>query len=241
MKKQIINNGLSNRDKDIFFLMSEFGGKTFLEVLERTFWHDKKVPLQQAKDRIGKIKKKYNIVRYVNTGLMKPRSAIAFSDFGKRWIKDETNFDIGSLFISPVTAWHNIYEQITYYWLKKAGRDVSRTIVKNWSIEHKHTPDLLYFYNEDKSKPIYVEIELNKKITSRYVSIIEKMGIDKVHAVLYVFESEKKMIQIGRLLPIYEKLYFIHIDELIKNISTTGKIGFMTQQAYLEKYHNSKD
>jgi len=199
-------DGLSPRDKEIFRLMAEFGGKTFNEVLARTFWHGKAVAIQQVRDRITKIKKKYKMIRLVPTGLMTPRNAIAFTDFGKRWIQDETEIEVGSFFLSPVTAWHGIYEQIAWYWIKKSGRDVSRTIVKNWSVEHKHTPDLLYFHNGDETKPVYVEIELNAKSPARYLEIYKKVELDKVHAIFYIFENEKKMRQLGRKLPIDEKI-----------------------------------
>ena len=228
--------GLSPRDKEIFRMMAEFGGKTFNEVLARTFWHDKKVPVQQVRDRIGKIKKKYKVIRLVATGLMKPRNAIAFTEFGKKWAQEETNIEIGSFFLSPVTAWHGIYEQIAWYWLKKSGRnDVSRTIVKNWSLEHKHTPDLLYFHNGDKSKPVYVEIELNTKSADRYLEVMRKCKLDKVHAIFYIFENEKKMKQIGRKLPINDKVYITNIDSLIESVTKTGKIGAVKQIEFMKK------
>jgi len=229
-------HGLSQRDKDIFRLMAEFGGKTFNEVLACTFWHDKKVPVQQVRDRISKIKKKYKIVRLVPTGLMKPRNAIVFTDFGKRWVQDETDIETGYFFLSPVTAWHGIYEQIAWYWIKNSGRvDVSRTIVKNWSLEHKHTPDLLYFHNEDPKKPVYVEIELNSKSSRRYLEVMSKCKLDKVHAIFYIFENEKKMVQLGRKLPINDKIYITNIDDLIKNVSTKNKIGALKQIDFLKK------
>jgi len=234
-------HGLSQRDKDIFLLMAEFGGKTFNEVLARTFWHKKAVPIQQVRDRISKIKKKYKIIRLVPTGLMTPRNAIAFTDFGKRWVQDEINMEVGSFFLSPVTAWHGIYEQIAYYWIKKSGRNVSRTIVKNWSLEHKHTPDLLFFHKEDKSKPVYVEIELNGKSPNRYSEIMSKCRRDKVYAIFYIFENEKKMKQIGRKLPIDNKIYITNIDDLILSVLTTGKIGAIKQIDFIKKYEGNEN
>ncbi|MDQ7083892.1 MAG: hypothetical protein Q9M36_02735 [Sulfurovum sp.] len=230
-------DGLTPRDRDIFRMMAEFGGRTFNEVLERTYWHGKKVPLQQARDRITKIKSKYRLIRLVSTGLMKPRNAIAFTDFGKRYILDETDIEVGNFFLSPVTVNHSIAEMITWYWIRKSGRlDVSRTIVKNWSLEHKHTPDLLYFHNEDQTKPIYVEIELNAKSTKRYLEIFNKCDLDKVHAIFYVFSNEKKMRQLGRKLPINDKIHITNIDDLIINVSTKNKIGALKQIDFIKKY-----
>ena len=230
-------DGLTERDKGIFWLISEFGGKTFHEVLAKTYWHGRSVALQQARDRIGKIKSKYKLIRLVPTGLMSPRNAIAFTEIGKRWMKDETDIEIGSFFLSPVTAWHGIYEQISYFWIFKSGReDVSRTIVKDWSLNHKHTPDLLYFQKGDKTKPVYVEIELNAKSPIRYIEIFKNMQLDKVHAILYIFENEKKMRQLGRKLPINDKIYITNIDDLIINVSTKNKIGALKQIDFIKKY-----
>lgn len=237
MAKKVSTDGLSDRDRDILRMIGEFGGKTFIEVLERTYWHGLKVPTQQARDRVQKLKSKYRLLRLVPTGLMKPRNAIALTDFGKRWVKDETDMETGSLFLSPVTVWHNVYEQIAWYWLRRSGREASRTIVKRWSEDHAHTPDLLYFHHNDKELPVYVEIETNAKSKDRYLSIFEKMGKDGVYAVLYVFENEKKMMQLGRRLPIWDKLYYTNIDEMIENISHHGKIGMMSQEKFFKKYH----
>lgn len=235
-KRDVATDGLSDRDRDILRMIGEFGGKTFIEVLERTYWHGRAVPTQQARDRVQKLKKKYKLLRSVPTGLMKPRNAIALTDFGKRWVKDETDIDTGTLFLSPVTAWHNIYEQIAWYWLRMAGREVSRTIVKRWSADHKHTPDLLYFHNGDEKKPVYVEIELNPKNNDRMLKIFKNMDADRIHAVLYVYENEKRMKQYGRKLPINDKVYLTNIDDLIRNVEGTGKVGAIPQIDFIKKY-----
>lgn len=225
---------LSERDKDILLMMSEFGGKTFIPVLERTFWEGNKMPAQQARDRVQKLIKKYKLLRLAPTGLMKPRNAIAMTENGKKYA-EELGIEVGNLFLSPVTIWHGIFEQITWYWLKRAGRDVSRTIVKKWAGTHKHTPDLLYFHNGDETKPVYVEVETNAKDRNRYVAIFKNMSADKIYRVLYVFENEKRMNVIGSKLPISDKIMMIDIDNLISNIVKDGKIGAISQNEFIKK------
>lgn len=225
---------LSDRDKDILLMIAEFGGKTFTPVLERTYWEGNKMPAQQARDRVQKLIKKYKLLRLAPTGLMKPRNAIAMTENGKKYA-EELGIEVGNLFLSPVTIWHGINEQITWFWLRQAGRDVSRTIVKKWAGTHKHTPDLLYFHNGDETKPVYVEIETNAKNKNRYLSIFQNMGADKIYRVLYVFENEKKMLSIGNKLPISDKLMMTNIDDLIANIKKDGKIGAITQNEFIKK------
>ena len=236
IKRDVVTDGLSKRDHGVLRMMGEFGGKTFNEVLERTYWYGLKVPTQQARDRVQKLKNKYKLVRLKATGLMKPRNAIALTDFGTRWVKEETDIEVSTFFLSPVTAWHNIYEQIVWYWLRKADREVSRTIVKKWSVNHKHTPDLLYFHDKDEKKPIYVEIELNPKNKDRMLRIFNNIHLDGVYAVLYVYENEKRMKQYGRKLPVSNKVYLTNIDDLINSVSSTGKVGAMSQLEFMKKY-----
>lgn len=228
------NTLLTERDKAILLLMSEFGGKTYSEVLERTFWYGKAVPLQQSRDRMSVLKNKYKVIKLLKTGLMKPQNGWAFSEFGRRFVNEELGLDVGVVFSSPVTTWHNIFEQITYYWLKKAGKDVSRTVVKDWSVSHKHTPDLLYFHNGDTSKPIYVEIELNAKAPSRYTDLFTKSTADGVFSFLYVFESVQAMKTIGKKLPTFSRLYFVDIDTLIKSVASGKGLGAVKQSDFLK-------
>lgn len=230
--------GLTQRDRDILAMIAEHGGKTFVEVLARTFWIDAKMAEQQARDRINKLKKQYKLLRHAPTGLIKPQNAIALTDFGKRWCLDETEIEAGTLFLSPVTAWHSIYEQIAWYWIMKTGRRVSRTIVKKWSKGHKHTPDLLYFHEE---KPVYVEIELNGKSPDRYLDLIKKSRSDGAHAMFYIFENEKRMKQLGRKLPTSDLIYITNIDDLIKSVRETGKIGAVKQSEFMKKLGEKND
>jgi len=236
--KRIAGVSLTQRDSEVFDLMSEFGGKTYPFVLSQTFWFGLSKSEQQARDRMRLLKKKYNLVRLTPTGLMSPRNAIAFTESGKKWITENFEIEIGTLFMSPVTVLHNCFEQIAYFWIKKSGRDVSRTIVKNWSKNHQHTPDLLYFHQSERNekKPVYVEIELHSKTAQKYLEIIQKSKKDGIHAILYIFENEKKMRQIGRKLPIDEKIYLTNIDDLIQSVTQKNKIGAMKQLDFFKKY-----
>lgn len=150
---------LTERDKEILFLTANFGGKTFIEVLEKTLWYGYKSSKQQARNRMYVLTNRYGYFTQKLTGLMTPRNAYAVTERGRDAIR--TLFDINlspTVNVSANTTHHNIMEQVTFFWLKKLGKNPQRTIVKKWSINHKHTPDIYY---ETERGGIYVEIEKN--------------------------------------------------------------------------------
>ena len=216
---------ITKRDFEIFELMSIFGGKTFLPVLEKTFFNNKQV----AKNRLT-ILAKDKMIKYVPTGLINPRNAIYPTANGLRYFAENGLRGVVTD-VSSSTVEHLMLEQITYFYLKKIGKDVKRTIVKNWSKEHHHTPDLCYEHN---GKNVYVEIERTHKRPDELAKIMTKMKKDNIHIVLYVFENDKKMEQIGKKIPIFEKAYYLTIDKLIE-ASKNGKIGAVKQLDYLKE------
>ncbi|NPA75998.1 MAG: hypothetical protein GXO25_07975 [Euryarchaeota archaeon] len=204
---------LTERDLGIFELMGVFAGKTSLPVLARTFWHDAKRPEAQARMRIDKLRKK-GLIKPKNTGLLSPRSYYIPTAAGREIIEDRFGIHLSSSpHFSLATYWHNAYEQIAWYWLRKFGRDPQRTIVKKWSRDHHHTPDL--YYINQKGKIVYVEIEISKKNAESYSRIFTEMKKDGIGAVLYVFEDEKKMRQIGRVLPVWDPVRYVTIEQMI--------------------------
>lgn len=222
---------ITQRDKKIFEMMSEFGGKTFIQVLSKTFFNNEQV----ARNRMNVLKKQ-KMIKYVNTGLMTPRSAIFASDLGTRYFAENGLRTIRTD-VSASQVEHLMLEQIAYYYLKKIGKNVNRTIVKNWSKEHHHTPDLCYLHNN--GKPVYVEIERTHKRPSELAKIQVNSCKDNVHIILYVFENDKKMKTLGTKIPLHEKIYFVTIDTLIVN-SKNGKIGAVKQLDYLKKIGEQK-
>jgi hypothetical protein len=247
---------ITKRDFGILKLMGEFGGKTFTPVLAKTFWHGKKIPVQASRDRINILKNKYKLLKLIPSGLMSPKNVIALSEYGKRFTEDE---GIKNTFVSfsPVTVNHLILEQITYFWLQEIGKNPKRTVVKNWALRKKreiseseetkfvveqvksddwskqnkynHTPDIAY---KIKEKLVYVEVELSKKRPEGYIDIFNKIKKDGVKSVLYVFESKKKMLSIGKVLPIWDKVFYVDIDTLIES-AQTGKLGAIKQEDFL--------
>jgi len=229
-------NFLTERDVEILHLMSKFNGRIFTEVLEKTIWLNYKNAKSQARNRLGKLQKKYNLFIKKNTNLQSPRSCFAASEQLKEIIR--TLFDVqlsSSITVSPVTVHHTIMEMITFYHLSKIGRKVERTIVKNWSQNHKHTPDLFY---EKDGKKVYVEIERSFKNAGSYNGIFAKIIQDKVDLILYVVENEKRVLQFAKALPKSEKLRIVSIETLVKNCSENGKVGAKTQKEILKEVKN---
>jgi len=223
--------GLTERDAGVLEMMANFGGKTYIKVLEQTFWFGVKNAEQQARNRIQKLKKK-KLVRHMETGLVNPKNAIVLTEQGKQFVDDFWGIPIHTITISAVTAWHNIYEQIVWYWLKKLGKDIERAIVKKWIPQgYRHTPDL--YYKNDKGNLVYVEIELTRKRPDRLLDIFAKMKADGVSAVLYVFKDEKQMKTLGTKIPLWEKIRYVTIDKLIES-AQNGKIGAVKQVEYLK-------
>lgn len=223
--------GLPERDIAIIKLMSNFGGKTFLPVLEKTFWDGKKVARQQAADRISKLKNKFQLLRYLTTGLVEPRSAIVYTEAGKRLSIDMGGSGVVTS-ISPSTVNHQVIEQIAFYWLQLCGYSTKRTYIKDWKEQgYNHTPDLAYV--DKNGQLVYVEVELSKKNQESYRSIYSAIERDGIKHILYVFENEKRMRQIGKLLPGYDmegklfysgpKIRLITVDQLIEE-SKSGSV-----------------
>lgn len=228
------NTGLAPRDIEIIELMNVFGGKMYTKVLAKTFFYDLAVPEQQARDRVQKLKSKYGLFRYVPTGLMSPRNTIMFSDLGKRTCI-ELGLEPKNVVISATMVNHLMLEMVTMFWLRKAGRVVTRTVPIEWKKDgHRHTPDLIYYKNpETKEKMVYVEVETNKKQTERYLDIFGRMIQDEVDSALYVFEDEKKMTQFARVMPIWDRLFFTTIDRLIAGVVKNQKIDADSQEKFL--------
>jgi len=222
---------ITARDNEIFELMSVFGGKTFLPVLAKTFFNSEQV----ARNRLNVLKKD-KMIKYVPTGLMSPRNAIYPTANGLRYFIEHGLRTVVSD-ISSSTVEHLMLEQITYFYLKKIGKDVERTIVKNWREKHNHTPDLCYTH---KGKNVYVEIERTNKRPDELAKIQLNSLKDDIHIILYVFEDEKRMKQLGSKIPLHDKIYYVTIGMLIV-ASKDKKIGAVKQLDFLKNLGDIKD
>jgi hypothetical protein len=214
--------------------MSVFNGRMFLEVLEKTLWYNKPHAKIQARNRMQKLEKKYKLFLKKNTGLQSPRSCYILSEHGKEIVRTLFNKNITNISISPVTTMHTIYEMLTYYYLKKIGKNPIRTIVYKHSKKFKHTPDLLYYFKQDSQKMVYVEIEKSFKNSGAYNTIFANSYQDNVHKLLYVVENDKMLNRFAKFLPRSEKLMLVTIDTLIEN-AQVGKIGAKTQSKILSE------
>lgn len=215
---------ITERDIEIFKFIHRYG-KTYIEVLAKTFFKDEQV----ARNRIN-ILAKQNLISYWNTGLMKPRRAIVLTDDAKRMLESNYELRIKSVKLNRTTILHNIIEQIADYHLGRIGT-VERTTVATHGSKLHHVPDFI-FTNEIGNK-INIEVELTKKSAPRYTEIMKNVSKDNVDAIIYILDTPSKIKAFASIMPKWHKLFFIGLDELIKNIDQTGQIKPLAQETSL--------
>lgn len=223
---------LTERDRDIIDLMINFGGVTYNDVLLNTVYFGRKY--NTLKTKLQKMRKR-GLIRYKQTNLFKPRYAIVFASAAEEFLFDVYGFKIRQVNPNPNTIYHLMLEQQAYFWLKKAGKDVKRTIVKRWQEggAHKHTPDLVYpLKNGDL---VYVEVENTTKRSDRYIDIFKRTKIDNPKTILYVFENDKKMKTLGKKIPVWDKIRYTTVEWLRDGVLENGKIKAIKQTEYFEK------
>ncbi len=216
--------GLSQRDLDILLFINEFG-KSYAEVLHKCFFSE--TSLQVCQNRISVLKSKYKLINHTPTGAVSPKYYISLSEAGKRFIFEELGEDVKSCFFALSTLHHNIYEQLVYFALLKAGKEPQRAKVVSWSKTHHHTPDLVY-YNGDKM--VYVEIEISRKSQEVYNSIFEKILKDGVSNIIYIAKDEKWKSKFLEVLPKWEGLRVADIESFFNSAVKDGKIVADKQQ-----------
>ena len=225
-------NNLTQRDRDIIEMMIEFGGVTYNPVLLNTVFYEQKY--NTLKTRLQKLRRR-GLIRYKQTNLFKPRYAIVFANGAEEFLFDAYGFKIRQVNPNPNTIYHLMLEQQAYFWLKKAGKDVKRTIVKHWQEggAHKHTPDLVYpLKNGDL---VYVEVENTTKRADRYIDIFRRTKIDNPKTILYVFENDKKMRTLGKKIPLWDKIRYTTVEWLRDSVLNDEKIKAIKQTEFFEK------
>lgn len=220
----MVKNGLSQRDIDLLLFINEFG-KSYAEVLHKCFFSE--TSLQVTKNRISVLKNKYKLLKHTPTGAITPKYYISLSEQGKKFVFEELGEDAKSCFFALSTLQHNIYEQLTYYALLRAGKEPKRAKVVNWSKTHHHTPDLVYM-NGDKM--VYVEIEISRKSQEVYNSIFEKVLKDGVSNIIYLAKDEKWKKKFLEVLPKWDGLRVADIENFFNNALKDGKIVAEKQQ-----------
>ena len=215
---------ITERDLEIFKFINRYG-KSYIEVLARTFFQNEQV----ARNRMNTLAKQ-NLISYWNTGLMKPRRAVVLTSDTKQLLEDEHELTVKSVKLNRTTIQHNIIEQIADFHLAKIGT-VERTTVYTHNDKLHHIPDFI-FTNEFGNK-INIEVELSKKSAPRDTKLMQAVSKDNPDAIIYILDSPSKIKSYASTMPKWQKLFFISIDELIKNIEQTGQIKPHSQEMSL--------
>jgi hypothetical protein len=215
---------ITQRDLEIFKFINRYG-KSYLEVLGKTFFTNEQV----ARNRIN-ILAKQNLIGYWHTNLMKPRRAIVLSSDTKRMLEEEYGIAPRSTKLNRTTIMHNIIEQIVDFYLQKIGT-VERTTVHTHGQVLHHIPD--FIFTNTQGNKINIEVELTKKSAPRYAKLMQLVAKDNPDAIIYVLSSSQKIKAFASIMPKWHKLFFISVNDLIKNIETYGQIKPTPQEQSL--------
>ncbi len=215
---------ITDRDIEIFKFINKYG-KSYIEVLAKTFFTNEQV----ARNRMN-ILAKQNLITYWNTTLMKPRRAIVLTSDTKSMLENDFDITPRNAKLNRTTIQHNIIEQIVDFHLSKIGT-VERTTVYIHKGKLHHIPDFI-FTNESGNK-INIEVELTKKSAPRYAKLMQLVAKDNPDAIIYVLTSKEKIKPFATIMPKWHKLFFISVDDLIKNIDQTGQIKPTPQEQSL--------
>jgi len=211
---------ITSRDIEIFKFINRYG-KSYIEVLGQTFFPS----IQNARNRINKLSK-LELIGYWTTGLMTPRRAIVLRDEIKKLLEDEHNIKPKKAKLNTSTIHHNMIEQLADFYISKLDGWVERATVYEHSKKLHHIPDLIYHHPKGR---IYIEVELHKKASKRYIDIFELMKKDNIIMVIYIVKNEVILKSYANTFPKWQRLYFITIDELILNIKSKNQIDPISQ------------
>jgi len=215
----------NKRDIEVIQFISIFG-KSFAEVLGQTYYGS----IQSARNGISKMKR-IGLVKFVPTGLAKPRNSIVLTASAKHLLTDmgyspkESRVSIGQME-------HNMVEQIAYYYLGKVGT-IKRASVYNDKNKYYAVPDLVLSLS---SGNIFIEVEMHQKSKAAYRDFVTRVVKDNPRAVLYVCSNKRIMKSIANAMMQWDRLIYIDIDTLIENVSIYGKVGGTKQS---ELMHSS--
>jgi len=213
---------ITEKEMAIAIFIGDFG-KTYAEVLGKTFFSSD----QLARDFISKMKKK-GLVELKKTGLVKPKNQIHLTSSMKKDLK-KIGFDPKDNRGTAQKINHNMVEQMAYYWLGKIGAIERKSTWHHKNVFHV-VPDLLL---RTDTMQIHVEIEVTQKSRSRYKERVLKGANDKPSSILYITENKRMMKTLARAMPIWDKLSYIDIDTMIKNIKEQGKVRPLKQVSLL--------
>jgi hypothetical protein len=204
-------NRMSQRDHRIMEMMAEFEGITYIDVLANTFWYGKSVPVQQARDRISKLKK-YGLIRLTQTGFLSPKTAITFTKRGKLWIKKEKGLDVGGRLHLPTCKKKiltMIDEQIVYYWVTSHGYSVSKKLCTKLKRYYHFLPSLL-----TSDLKLAIEVSDIAKKSQKYQHILDMAALDETENILFVFKNEEQKKIADSRLPKNDYVRTITMEQL---------------------------
>jgi len=216
---------ITQRDEEILKFINVFG-KSYLPVLSQTFFKNDFL----ARRRMKKLYD-YRMITYRKTNLMKPRKAIFLTEVAKKYLID-LGIEPKESRLNISTIYHNINEQIVYYYLVQIG-EVIRTTSYHHSKTLHHVPDFI-FINKNGIRT-NIEVEMSKKSLPRYKKILHNTFKDDVNAILYVLKTKNEIEKFASFLPKDDRLLFIDIDSLKTNIITNKKINPISQADLLEQ------
>jgi len=87
---------------------------------------------------------------------------------------------------------------------------------------------------------IFIEIETSKKNPKRYIEIFQQCEKDNILQIIYIVKSQKILENYSQSFPKYNKLFFITIDDLIKNISSDKMLNAKKQSVILQELLSSQ-
>ena len=215
---------LNKYDLEILKLIALFG-KTFDVVLGKTFF----TSVQIARNNLTRMQKR-GLIKFVESGHLSPRKAIILGYWGRKVMRDL------EIKIQPYkqtrTLKHNILEQITFHHLSKIGEVEKKSV---W--HHKNTyfavPD--FIFRPGGNRIIFVEVETTQKSSNRYKDFVSRVSKDEPSAVLYIVEKKAFTKTLAKIMPTWDKLLYLGIDEMIENIEKTNRAGARTQKHILEE------
>jgi len=208
----------NERDMEVVKFISVFG-KSFAEVLGKTFYGS----VQSARNNISRMQK-IGLLKYVPTGLMKPRNALVLTSSIKKLLID-MGYSPKDSRVSIGQMEHNMVEQLAYYHLSKIG-EIERASVYKDKNKYHSVPDLILTTNLGK---IFVEVEMHQKSKKSYADFVTRASKDEPRAVLYICANKRIMTSIANAMMEWNKLLYIDIESLIENISSTNKVGAIKQ------------
>lgn len=227
-------NIAQDRDLSIIKFMQQNGGKTFLEVLERTFFKNREL----ARKRVDKLVKDELLAKKPLSRLAAPRNMITFGEAAKETIWQEFAEEPKRAKISTTSVNHEVITQIVFYWLAQLNGRVEKTSLNHHYGRMSHVPDLIYYKDGLR---YFIEVELSKKSSKRYAEIVTRLQKDEPAAVIYICSNEESCKRFAKSLPRWDRLTFITLDNLIRNIRKDQRIGSVYQASLLLESNDAND